>query len=80
MQVGGDGKVSHRKRKDKTMAGRLEQGNTLRFTRTLEGVCRIEKGDLATYLGNSQARILTGESQGWVVYLLTGAPAPYEVV
>ena len=46
----------------------------IEFTKTLDGVCHIDSGDLAIYLGNSQAKILTGKSKNWVVCLDITAP------
>lgn len=53
---------------------RFEVGQMLTFTKDLEGVCKVTKGDKLIYLGNSQARILTGESTDWLVTLCIDAP------
>ena len=50
------------------------EGDFLEFSKDLDGVCRINKGECAVYLGDSQARILTGPSRGWVVTLCIDAP------
>jgi hypothetical protein len=54
-----------------------EVGQKLVFTKNLAGSTftnRIAKGDTAIYLGNSQAKILTGESKDWLVTLQCDAP------
>lgn len=61
------------------MTRRAEVGEVLVFTRDLDGVCRVNAGDRARYLGGSQARILTGPSAGWLVWLSVGAPVELEV-
>jgi len=40
----------------------------------LEGVCVLENGDRLRYLGNSQARVLTGPSKDWLLTLRIDAP------
>ncbi len=52
----------------------LEIGKVYEFAKDLDGVCAIRKGDQLRYLGNSQARILTGESCDWLVSLTLNAP------
>ena len=49
-------------------------GQEFTFTRDLDGICRINKGDKGIYLGYSQARIVTGPSAGWLVTLTINAP------
>ena len=53
---------------------KLETGQKFSFTKDLGGVCQIKEGDKAVYLGNNQAKILTGESKDWLVYLTISAP------
>lgn len=52
----------------------LREGQSLTFTRDLDGVCTIHKGDKAIYLGNSRAQITTGKSKDWIVVLAIDAP------
>ena len=40
----------------------------------LEGVCTLNNGDQLVYLGNSQAKVTTGQSKGWLVTLAIDAP------
>ena len=56
------------------ITGRFKPGEVLVFIASIEGVCRINKGDRAIYLGNSQARIVGGPSSGWLVTLCADAP------
>lgn len=46
----------------------------LTFTKDLTGVCTINQGDKAIYLGNNQARIISGLSKDWLVTLTIDAP------
>jgi len=52
----------------------MKAGTQIEFTKDLSGVCQINKGDTATYLGNSQAIIETGPSKDWLVCLRYDAP------
>ena len=52
----------------------MKIGQKLTFTADLSGVCQINKGDQAIYLGSSQARITTGPSKDWLVWLELSAP------
>ena len=49
-------------------------GEELVFTKSLGGVCQIETGDRAVYLGNSQARITTGQGKDRLVWLVIDSP------
>ena len=57
-----------------TKGGEMKEGTQIVFTKDLSGVCEISKGDTVIYLGNSQARIETGKSKDWLVYLQCDAP------
>ena len=59
------------------MLERFEAGDILEIATMrgkLEGVCTLHNGDRLVYLGHSQAKVLTGESQGWLVTLAIDAP------
>ena len=53
---------------------RFVEGEHLYFTEDLPGICPVKAGDEMVYLGNSQARIVTGQSKGWLVTLTIMAP------
>ena len=53
---------------------RFVEGEHLYFTEDLPGVCPVKAGDEMVYLGNSQARIMTGQSKGRLVTLTIMAP------
>jgi hypothetical protein len=40
----------------------------------LEGTCTLSNGDRMVYLGNSQARVISGPSKDWLVHLAIDAP------
>ena len=52
----------------------FQPGQVLEFTRPVGGVCQIDQGNQAVYLGNSQAKVLDGPSTGWLVWLTVTAP------
>lgn len=56
------------------MAPNLTKGQEIVFTKSLDGICKINKGDKAVYLGGNQAKIISGPSKDWVVYLDITAP------
>ena len=58
---------------------RLQAGQGFTFTRDLppirpDELPTIREGDRGVYLGDSQARILTGAMTGWLVTLEVGTP------
>lgn len=57
---------------------RFVEGEHLYFTEDLGGVCPVRKGDELIYLGNSQARIVSGPGMGWLVTLTVMAPVKPE--
>ena len=56
------------------MTRRFVEGEHLYFTEDLPGVCPVNAGDEMVYLGNSQARIMSGPSKGWLVTICIDAP------
>ncbi len=56
------------------MDKRLQRDTQLVFTSFVGGVCHVNKGDTAVYLGQSQARITSGPSKDWLVWLTIDAP------
>lgn len=54
--------------------GRWNKGDRLVFTGNLTGVCTINKGDTAIYLGNSQIRMTNGPSKDWLATVCFDAP------
>ena len=56
---------------------RFETGDILEVATMwgkLEGVCTLYNGDRLVYLGNSQAKVLSGPSKDWLVRLAIDAP------
>jgi len=53
---------------------KVEPGQEVVFTKKVEGVCTINEGDTAIYLGNNQVRMLTGPSVDWLLTLSVDAP------
>lgn len=48
---------------------RFVEGEHLRFTEDVAGICPVKAGDELVYLGNNQARIMSGTGKGWLVTL-----------
>ena len=60
-----------------TISDRFKVGDILEICTMrgkLEGICTLNNGDRLVYLGNSQAKVVTGESEGWLVTLAVDAP------
>jgi len=49
-------------------------GDALEFTQDFSGIHPVKKGDKLTYLGNSTARIITGQSKDLLVLVTLLAP------